>query len=319
MDATATATTATATGTETSAPTSGDAADVTNGEAQGIDASSEGLEEPLVEANADNTPPWKVAKHKVKVDGQELEVDYDDLIKSYQLEKALTQRSQKIAEERKHVQSDRDALAQFLNQAKKEPKMIFDLAKELGHDPEQLAEDLVWQKIQWQKMSEPERKAIEKEREAMALRAELEKIKQQQDEKELSSYESRAAQQIQDDVIQAVKLSGLKPNKYIVARAAEIYKNSFKLNGEKLAHEVAAKKLRRWFDQEADGYAQEDPETFLGRFSETTRKRIKDYFVKEAMNSKQAKLAASQKTPPTQASKKKEKIGIDDYFKRLGK
>ena len=232
----------------------------------------------------------------------------------------MTQKAQKNREEYKRIQAERDALAQFLAQAKAKPEMVFELAKELGHDPEKLAEDLLWQKIQYQKLSEPERKAIELEQEKQRLAEELQQLKSKLEQEEMTKSEQKYHNEIQDDIIESLKLIGKKPNPYLVARAAEIYQNGFKATGQKLPREAVAKKLSQWLDQEFDGIASEEPQALLGRLSPTTLKKLKEHFVKEAMQTKQAKLAASSNGGlPSTASTNKKKLGIDDYFSKFGK
>jgi len=270
-------------------------------------------------ATEGDTPPWKATKPKVKIAGQELEVDYDDLVKSYQLDKAITQKSQAVAEERRQARAERDALASFLEQAKTSPKMIFEMARELGHDPQKLAEDLLWEQIQYQKLSQPEKDAMAARQKAEAAELELKTLKQQLEAVEMQKVEAQAHDEIEDDIIEAIKLSGKKPNKYLVARAAEIYQNGFKANGTKLGREAVAKKLSQWIDQEFDGIVDEEPSALVGRLSPSTLKKLKDHFVKEAMATKQAKLAATHTRLTSTASNKQSKIGIDDYFSKFGK
>lgn len=49
----------------------------------------------------------KADLHKVKVDGEELEITYDELVKGYQLAKASNKRLAAVAEERKALEKDR--------------------------------------------------------------------------------------------------------------------------------------------------------------------------------------------------------------------
>jgi hypothetical protein len=99
-------------------------------------AASDPAEQPDVQAEAEpgqedeaTAPP----RYTVKVDGQEVEVDLEELKKGYSFSRHNTQQSQKIAEERKAFESEREALRkQVAEYAELLPKLRQGIDSELA-------------------------------------------------------------------------------------------------------------------------------------------------------------------------------------------
>ena len=62
------------------------------------------------EESDDDEPESDAAVFTVKVDGEEIEVDQDELIAGYSRQRSFTKKSQQLAEERKAFESDREAV-----------------------------------------------------------------------------------------------------------------------------------------------------------------------------------------------------------------
>lgn len=254
----------------------------------------------------------KSHKFKVSVDGEDAELGYDDLIKVRGLEKSYTRKFQEISQEK-------DALSQFLSSAKENPRMVFDLATKLGHDPKQLAKDLIWEEIQYEKMSPVEKELLAERREKQALTEKLKKYTETEEQTKKQALSSRYEQEIEQDVMSALKLSKLKPTPKTVARIAEVFQHGFRANGQRLTPEQAAKIVRQTTDQDFSDFAENTSgEEFYERLPKTTQKAIKDYLIKKAQGSQTAKLQASHNgtTKESKPSKSK-KIGMNDFFKNL--
>ncbi len=71
-------------------------------------------------------------KYKVKVDGEELEVDEDELKRGYSHQKAAN----KLFQDAKIARKQSEEFIMMM----KDPKKFFETAQKLGHDPRELAE-----------------------------------------------------------------------------------------------------------------------------------------------------------------------------------
>src|SRR3990172_3724528 len=80
--------------------------------------------------------PWRKAKHKVKVENREDEIEYDELVRGYQRAKVATKRFEEAA-------AKEQQLEQLLHAMKTDPRVLWDVARGLGHDPKDLAAALM--------------------------------------------------------------------------------------------------------------------------------------------------------------------------------
>lgn len=94
-----------------------------------------------------------VKKYKVKVDGEELEVDEDELLKGYQKHKGASKAFQEAAELRKQSEQ----LVKML----KDNKGRVDVFKKLGIDVRQFAEDYLLEQLEEERLSPDEKEKRE--------------------------------------------------------------------------------------------------------------------------------------------------------------
>ena len=95
--------------------------------------------------------PFKGSKHKVKIDGKEMDVDYDELLSGYQLRNASLS---KMNEAAKQQQMAQEVLKQFSSK----DKAAFE---KLGIDPYEWAEQMLSEKIQRDLMTPEQREKNE--------------------------------------------------------------------------------------------------------------------------------------------------------------
>lgn len=159
-------------------------------------------------------PDYKSSKHKVKVDDQELEIDYDDLIKGYQTNSAGQKRLREAAEIRQKVDGVIGAL-----QSGDHNKLIGLLGKQ---EAIKLANDLLVEQIEYEELPEHEKtiRQLTKEKE------EAERILKEQEAERTTAREKQenleAAQKLESEIVGVIQESGVKPTKRIIARMAEI-------------------------------------------------------------------------------------------------
>jgi hypothetical protein len=263
----------------------------------------------------------KGRKIKLKLDGEDAEMTVDEILRNTALNKVLTKRGQEASQAKKEAQQQLDALAHFLTHARENKTSIWELAEKLGHNPDELAEERVWNKIQYEKMSPAEKRAHELEKENAILKhKEQEREKQALSEKEILESQ-QAEQDVQTDVEEVLKLLGKKPTARLVARIAEVLHSSISSLGKKPSHRQVADKIRASLHQDLSEYlsaqdiaalveAGEIPKEFLNQLSQYQVRKAS----KKLPGSSPSHKAASTDT----AKKKSEKIGVDTFFKNLG-
>lgn len=128
----------------------------------------------------DNSDEQEAQTYRIKAAGEEKDVTLDELIKSYQLGTDYTRKSQAVAEERKAVEAERNAI--------QEAKQIRDTyAERLQIIEQMLNQPQQEENLEYLKETDPIGYAVkvaemsQKEKQLMQVRAERERISQQQE------------------------------------------------------------------------------------------------------------------------------------------
>lgn len=148
-------------------------------EANNSEAESEEYEDSEVEQE-DNNDEQEAHTYRIKAAGEEKDVTLDELIKSYQLGTDYTRKSQAVAEERKAVEAERNAI--------QEAKQIRDTyAERLQIIEQMLNQPQQEENLEYLKETDPIGYAVkvaemsQNEKQLMQVRAERERISQQQE------------------------------------------------------------------------------------------------------------------------------------------
>lgn len=149
-------------------------------EANDSEAESEEYDDSEVEQEDDGNEQQELQKYRVKAAGEEREVTLDELIKSYQLGTDYTRKSQAVAEERKAVEAERQAI--------QEAKQVRDTyAERLQMIEQMLNQPQQEENLEYLKETDPIGYAVkvaemsQREKQLMQVRAERERIAQQQE------------------------------------------------------------------------------------------------------------------------------------------
>lgn len=103
-----------------------------------------------------------VEKHKLKIDGKDVEVTLDELKKNYSLGTAAEKRMKEAAELKKateRAEQKGKTLDAMIDRLEKDPEFIFDVLKELKHDPKELSQRWLYKQFEYDNLS-PEQKRL---------------------------------------------------------------------------------------------------------------------------------------------------------------
>lgn len=164
----------------------------------------------LAEA-ADPTLLFKKHKHKVKVDGQDSEIEYDELVRDYQTRKAADKRFREAADAQKRAKDLQERLV-------KDP---WSALKEAGKDPYSLAEQLLIQKLEFEGLSPAEKRAMQAEWKAQELEERLKREEESKTSSRKAQAEAKALQEIDQEIGDALKAMNRKPTPLFIKRVAE--------------------------------------------------------------------------------------------------
>lgn len=176
--------------------------------------------------------PWRKIKHKVALEGKEDEVEYDELVKGYQRGKTATKRFEEAAKIKAEVE-------QLFELARTDKKVLWAIAKELGHDPKDLAAELMLEDAEEAKLSPAERELRE-------VKAERDRLKKEREDREAKAAEeaierdsAKYVEELKTTISETLKKAGVPPTKKAIAHFVQIANGDpSKANSEAVAAAV---------------------------------------------------------------------------------
>ena len=254
-------------------------------------------------------PTFKGTKHRVKIDGSEAEVDYDELIKAYQTGKASTKRFTEAAQKEKQV-------AQFLSAIKEDP---FTALQQLGvENVDEIAERRIADRIRWEMMPEDERERLELKKKLQQYEQKEQSYKKQQEEAQYQLEMAQALKEVDEEIGAELKKSGTKPSPKVVARLAEIMLASLE-NGERMPASKAYARSQDMLRGEVVDYITSLPlEKAIEILPAEWVQQLRKHFVSQVTDGKPFSTRTPTGTGPSKSTKQPIK-STDEFFKRLEK
>lgn len=212
-----------------------------------------------------------IRKYKLKVDGEEVEVDEEELKRGYSHQRAAN----KILQEGRLARKQAEEFLAMM----RDPNKLWEVAQKLGHDPRSLAEKHLVSQLE-DEMLDP------REKELRQVKRELEQIKeierQQKEEVERQRNEAlkaKYAKDYSDQFVAALQETGLPPTKPMVSEMAKYIGRAAELGFKMTAHEAAqlVKEDTQMAYQRLIGDA--DGEMLLKLIGEETANKVRKYDV----------------------------------------
>lgn len=150
-------------------------------------------------------------KEKIKVDGTEEEVDFNELKVGYQRAKAAQKRFDEAAKARKEVE-------QFIARLKSDP---VNALNEMGHDFGSLAEDFILKQMEKDKLTPEEKKILELEEKVKSYEQEKETVKKAEEQAQYQKLLDHYEADYTDKISKALSESGLPKTPQTVKRTAQ--------------------------------------------------------------------------------------------------
>ena len=250
---------------------------------------------------------------KFKVSGQELEFNLDDdasveeLIKMAQLGGGARTKMQEAAEMKKSFE-------QFQRMLKESPE---ELLRQIGHDPESLAEEIIMRKIQEMEKS-PEQLEREKiQRELEEARNKLKEVEEQKQAAEMERLQVKYLQEFNEQITQALdNYKELPKSPYAVKRIADTMLWALNNGHDVSVNDVVPfvhKEIKAEIQQLIDNLPEDFLEDFIGkRSTERMRQsRLKKIDKQKVTPISTIKATGSETTVEEKPSKK---IPMKDFF-----
>lgn len=283
-----------------------------------VSETSEGIEPSQQGPSKVTAPDYTSTKHKVKIDGQELDISYDELVKGYQLEKSSKTRFNEAARLQKQVESFVETLRSgdlsILRDIVPQDKLRDYSEKEL------------LEYIQWENMSEHEKRAIVAERERDKYKSEDDKRKEQEQSWHMQQAEVKAAGEIDEQIHQAIEV--LRKDVPYLKVDAELIQDIARhleaqlLNGTDDRYDVNSATRNAWkgwtkkFGSYINALPPQELRKILGK---DKLKALRSEDVEEAMSHIPNRIQKSTISSDDKPRKAASKIATDDYFSKLDK
>lgn len=208
-------------------------------------------------------------KYKLKVDGEEVEVDENELKRGYAHQRAAN----KLFQEGKNLRKQSEDFVAMM----KDPKKFFETAQKLGHDPRELAEKYLAAQLE-DELMDPKDKEI---RQLRTEKEENERIKSEEKAKEdakvAETLKAKYSKEYQETFIAALESSGLPPTKPMVGRMASYIGRAAGL-GFKMSADEAAQLVREDITMEHQRIIGEsDGETLMRLLGDGVANKVRKY------------------------------------------
>lgn len=227
---------------------------------------------------ADPTPAQvaNLKKYKIKVDGNEEEVELDlndeqTLVRHLQMSKAASKRMNEAAITKKQAE-------QFINALKTDPVRILTDPRIMGNEKFQaIAEEFLAKKLQEQMLSPEERKHIEMEERLRKYEESEKKAREEAEQKQIAQLEAHYAQQYQKTIIEALQSTSLPKNAFTVKRMAELMQKNIQ-HGLELEPQHLAQLVKEDYQRELVGLiGGSDADQIIAMFGEDVANKIRKH------------------------------------------
>lgn len=261
-----------------------------------------------------------IKKFDLKVRGKtiskEIDLSDDEFLKNQlQLAEVAKLEMQNSAELKKAYQKE-------MERFKAQP---WEVLKELGFDPDELAEQRIQSRIEEMKKS-PEQLEQEKLREELRLaREEAKRIKEEKDAIEMQKLQEQAAIQINEEISNAIAAHKSLPNsKYVQKRVADSMLWAMNNGYEDVTAEdvipLVEQEMRAEMSQLYDEMPEELLEQFIGKKNiERMRKKRVAAVKVPTVNDIKPTVQSNKASEASRREEEAKRVAARDFFKSLGK
>lgn len=168
---------------------------------------------------------------KVKVDGQELEVDESELVKGYSKYKSADKKFQEAAKMRKQAE-------EFISMMK-DPQKFFDAAEKLGHTPRELAEKYLAAQLEEEMLDPREKELRDTKRKLQEYEALQKKEQEEVERRRNDELKAKYAKDYTEQFTSALTETGIPATKHTVAEMAKYISRAAQMKFQMTALEAA--------------------------------------------------------------------------------
>ena len=259
---------------------------------------------------------YRKIKHRVKDNGKDVEVSYDDLLNGYQAQAVSTRRFQEAA----RIQKENEQLRQMIQSGNADAVNQMFGSPEAARD---YAINLLNKEIELQEMNPDQRRAYDLEQENAKLKQDKEAEFKATQERQQQEIRQKAYQEIDlevREVIDTYKEAGGKPTPRFAARLVEHMIAQHQNGGQRLSATDAHRRVQTDFKADIEEYAgMVEPAEFVQLLPKSVIKAVQNMLLDKATVANPAGKPPAKQGEGHIRRSKKVKSSTDDYFKELEK
>lgn len=254
-------------------------------------------------------PDFKGTKHKVKVAKEEREIDYDELVRGYQ----MAQDSQRRYQEAQKMA----AQAQAVNQALEKGDVRF-LVQKLGPEKARAVfEDYLIQQLEFDNLPEAEKRAKLLERENQKLKSAAEKAREAQDRERYQGVVEKAHAELDQEIAQALSDAGGKPTPRLVIRILDEIEARISAKDTRISAADAKKKAVAGIYQDIAEYLPLlSADELLNIIPKDVVEKLNQRQVEQVLGEKQAKRVSAKRDPDVKRAKDSPTT-VNDWYAKM--
>jgi len=243
-------------------------------------------------------------KVKLKIDGEEKEFTQDEVYK-------MAQKFAGADKAFKEASEVREQTEKIFNALKSDPVKVLNT---MGINFDELATQYLYDKLNYENMSEEEKKVLDQDKKLKQLEEENKTFKQQQEELKLQQESEKYIEEYTKQINGALEKSILPVNDYTVRRVATHMSNALATNTEMTAEQAVEKVLNEYKDDisHLTSLEQEKLDKLMG---EEFIKKLRQYDISR-IKEKQGKVKKESNENPIRSKRKKKKL-FSEFQKEL--
>lgn len=212
-------------------------------------------------------------KYKVKVDGEELEVDENELLTGYQTRKAADKKFREASMARKQAE-------EFVSLLKSDPIKLLSHPS-IGHDVRKLAEEYLVSQLQEEALSPEQRELKEAKRKLQEYEEQEKRKTQEADKEKMEKLQAHYAEDYTNKIIGALESSTLPKTPMTIKRMAYYLHRGLEMGVEMDIKDVAGLVKQDYIDEQKNLFGALDEDTLVSLLDKDVLEKIRRAEVKK--------------------------------------
>jgi hypothetical protein len=274
----------------------------------------------------DASSPFKGTKHKVEIDGQEAEIDYDELRRGYQRAQAANRRFEEAKKLQESAPEEHRRRQEQLQAELNRSRGVLEalergdlgyLTHKLGKaKAKELMENFLIEDMEYEALPPAEKRARELEAKLKAKEDKEAEDKKKAEAKALDEARAKAHHDLDTEVGEALKEIGRKPTPRLVIRIVDEMMAKLDSKEEAVPAKFAAQKaIKGIYADIAEYLPQLDSVELMKVLPPEVIEKIRQHQVDQVLGEKSQRR--TKPSTPSQPSKQGKKMGVDEWFKNL--